>query len=115
MRVFCFILFSFSLLLGALDASPWCILFGSDGCDECQEIKELWGEISELPGRPRLLYVNIDKQENYQLLTMIERQLEVKRPGNMFPIILFGSKMLSGTDELLEHLRAAGDKLPPPP
>jgi cytochrome c biogenesis protein CcdA len=115
LRVFCFILFSFSLLLGALDASPWCILFGSDGCDECQEIKELWGEISELPGRPRLLYVNIDKQENYQLLTMIERQLEVKRPGNMFPIILFGSKMLSGTDELLEHLRAAGDKLPPPP
>ena len=116
MRIFYFILFSFSLLvLGASEASPWYILFGSDGCDECQEIKELWEEISELPGRPRLLYVNIDRQENYQLLKTIEEQLQVKRPGNTFPIVLFGSEMLNGTDELLEHLQKAGDKLPPAP
>ena len=116
LKIFLSILFCLPLLvLGGSDASPWYILFGSDGCDECQEIKELWEEISELPSHPRLLYVNIDKQENYQLLKTIEAQLQVKRPGNTFPIILFGSEMLTGINELLEHMQKAGDKLPQAP
>ena len=89
------------------------MLFGSEGCEECAEIKSIW---SQQKGEelPVLVYVSIDKDENYAFLKQVERTLCIRRPGSAFPIILVGEKMVQGVDgftmvypqldELLENL-----------
>ncbi|MBR6372364.1 MAG: hypothetical protein IKS20_04215 [Victivallales bacterium] len=89
------------------------MLFGSEGCEECAEIKSLWSQ-QKIEDQPVLIYVSIDKDENYAFLKQVEHTLGIRRPGSAFPIILAGKKMVQGVegftqiypqlDELLEKL-----------
>ena len=97
----------------AIQARPWILLFGSEGCEECAEIKSIWAQQTG-NDLPVLLYVSIDKDENYAFLKQVEHALGIERPGSAFPIILAGKKMVQGVegftliypqlDELLDDL-----------
>lgn len=85
-------------------ARPWFILFGSEACDECAEIKEMWEEREneEEQTPPLLIFVNIDQGGNYAFLKQLEKRMQVSRPGNAFPILLLGNRFVAGVDGLLE-------------
>lgn len=91
------------LCLPTLRASrPWFILFGSEECDECVEIKEMWQEREADGETPLLIFINIDQKDNYAFLKRLERTLQITRPGNAFPILMLGNRFVAGVNGLLE-------------
>ena len=77
------------------EARPWLLLFGSEGCEQCEEIRALW---SERGGDAVLVYMSIDKEQNYRFLAQLEKALEIRRPGNAFPVVFAGHKLVNGLD-----------------
>ncbi len=92
------------VLCGAVaEARPWLLLFGSEGCEECEEIRGIWAEREdEGDDSAVLVYVSIDKDANYRFLARVEQALKIARPGTAFPIIFAGHKMAQGVQGFLE-------------
>jgi len=86
----------------SLQARPWLVLFGSENCAECAELKALWTESRTAPTDPVIIYICIDKTENYLYLKQVEQVLAIERPGTSFPILLLGDRMVAGLDGFLE-------------
>ena len=84
-----------ALVSMAAEARPWLLLFGSEGCEQCEEIRELW---NEREGEAVLVYVSIDKEANYRFLSQIEQALKIERPGNAFPVVFVGGRLATGLD-----------------
>jgi cytochrome c biogenesis protein CcdA len=54
-------------------------VFGTAGCRECRELKEWWADASEgATAGVRLVFVNIEKPRNFELLAALEKELGVK-------------------------------------
>ena len=78
-------------------------LFGAEGCETCQAIKEQF-----LPGikarypRVNIHYFDIDDIKNYQLLIQLEKKYH--RQTYESPVFVIGDKILDGRKEIEEHL-----------
>ncbi|MBP1582815.1 MAG: hypothetical protein J6866_02565, partial [Victivallales bacterium] len=96
-------LISLLLTLGSLQARTWFALFGSDDCDECAQIKAIWKSRPQPAKDAVLIYICIDKNENYAFLKKIEKELGIARPSLSFPVILLGQTMTAGLDGFLDE------------
>ncbi|MEW6379563.1 MAG: hypothetical protein AB1611_08130 [bacterium] len=78
-------------------------LFGAEGCDVCQEIKEhfLPGIQARYP-QLKVHYFNIDDLKNYQLLVQLEKKYN--RQTFESPVFVIGDKILEGREEIEQHL-----------
>ncbi len=80
----------------------WILLFGSRDCDECQSVKEQWQQ-EFLPGEdPVLVFLEIEKNANYQLLSKIETILQITEKSDSFPVFLVGNRLLPDVDSFYE-------------
>ena len=110
MRLFVLIL-TLSL---AVQARPWLLLFGSEGCEECAEIKSIWSQQND-DDLPVLFYISIDNEENYAFLKRVESALGIRRPGSAFPIVLAGRRFVQGVEgftQIYPQLHELMEKLP---
>lgn len=83
--------------LNAASKTPYLILFGSDSCSDCDLFKTLWKE-QATEEDPVLVYVCIDRDENYRFLGEVEAQLGVERPSSSFPLLLAGRHFVAGVE-----------------
>ena len=90
------------LMSWPLLARPWLALFGSENCDECAQLKTMWSEARTAAADPVIIYICIDKTENYLFLKQVEETLGIERPSTSFPILLLGDRMVAGMDGFLE-------------
>ncbi|MFA7175132.1 MAG: hypothetical protein WC340_17295, partial [Kiritimatiellia bacterium] len=93
---FAFFLAVAALTVVAADGPGWFILFGSQGCAECEELKTMWRDYGRDKSVPVMVFVDIEQTGNYQLLKRIEQQLSISQPASTFPILLVGDRMVSG-------------------
>jgi len=103
------------LTMGSLQARTWFALFGSDDCDECAQIKTIWKGRPQPAKDPVLIYICIDKNENYSFLKKIEKELNITRPSLSFPVLLIGQTMTAGLEGFLDefdNLEQRLDKIP---
>ncbi len=80
------------------DAPPrFVVVFGTAGCRECRELKEWWADASEgASAGVRLVFVNIEKPRNFELLVALEKELGVKAgPEDTLPAIYVPPRMLA--------------------
>jgi cytochrome c biogenesis protein CcdA/glutaredoxin len=91
------------LTMGSLQARTWFALFGSDDCDECAQIKAMWKSRPQPAKDPVLIYICIDKNENYAFLKKIEKELNITRPSLSFPVLLLGQTMIAGLEGFLDE------------
>ena len=97
----CWLILAALAWAAALSARPYFLLFGSEDCDECASIKELWGQREPSAEAPVLVFVSVDRDENYLFLRQVEQRLKIQRPGNAFPVVLAGRRMEAGYDGFL--------------
>ena len=85
-------------LLGGA-ATPWLALFGSDDCESCGSLKARWAE--SYPGVV-LVYVCIDREENYAYLKELEEALGVSGKFNAFPLAAADGRIVGSMEEIDE-------------
>lgn len=88
-------------------ARPWLMLFGSNDCDECKELKQYWQEEYTREDDPTLVFISIDYEANYQFLEQVEEALGIDDKATAFPVIFAGRKTVVGRcgfDEIEEML-----------
>ena len=115
-------LFIISLLLTlclGLEARPWMLLFGTPDCEECAKLKNHWIMQYDNPDDPALVFLNVEKYENYRFLNQVEKALDIKEAPASFPVLLIGRQLKSGVqafydvmENLSEHLRDVPSDLP---
>ncbi len=115
-------LFIISLLLTlclGLEARPWMLLFGTPDCEECAKLKNHWIMQYDNPDDPALVFLNVEKYENYRFLNQVEKALDLKEAPASFPVLLLGRQLKSGVqafydvmENLSEHLRDVPSDLP---
>ena len=72
------------------------MLFGSNDCDECKELKQYWQEEYTQEDDPTLVFISIDYEANYQFLEQVEEALGIDDKATAFPVIFAGRKTVVG-------------------
>ena len=87
-------------LLMTAQARPWLLLFGSTNCDQCAAVKARWLEEREFTEDGAVLvFVNVDREDNYRYLKWLEKALKAERPSMSLPVMLAGNRLLTSTAE----------------
>ncbi len=94
------------LLLQPLEARPFFLLFGSESCDDCRAFRQTW-EAQATPQDPLLVYLSIDKEENYLFLRQLEEALSPHNPASSFPLLLAGTHFVEGVERFQEECQEA--------
>ena len=95
------------------------LLFGTPDCEECASLKNYWAMHYDNSESPALVFLNVEKNENYRFLNQVEKALDLKEAPASFPVLLIGRQLKSGVqafydveDNLSEHLRDVPSGLP---
>lgn len=95
---FIFLVACFSALVSPAADLGWVLLFGSRDCDECQAAKAQWLQDFQLGEAPVLVFLEIENNANYQLLSKIEKLLPMSEKAVGFPVFLVGNRLLPDVD-----------------
>ena len=103
----------------AVSARLWMLLFGTPDCEECAGLKNYWAMHYDNPDSPALVFLNVERHENYRFLNQVEKALDIKEPPASFPVLLIGKQLKSGVqafydieENLSEHLKDVPSELP---
>ena len=78
-------------------------LFGTEGCESCQEVKEfLLPALIEQYPQMKVHYFDLDSLENYQRLLQLEKTYH--RETNESPVLVIGDYLLAGRGEIENNL-----------
>ena len=95
---FIFLVACLSALISPAGDSGWILLFGSRDCDECQAAKKQWQQDFQPCEAPVLVFLEVENNANYQLLSKIEKLLPMSEKAVGFPVFLVGNRLLPDVD-----------------
>lgn len=85
------------------DADISIALFGTEGCESCQVVKEfLLPELSEQYPQIKVHYFDLDDLNNYQKLVLLEKKYH--KETNESPVLVIGDHLLAGKEEIEDRL-----------
>lgn len=81
----------------------WVAFFGSEGCDNCLELKEIFLPplLTNYP-QVKIRYYNLDDLKNYKLLIEFEKKFQQETHES--PVFIIGQTILDGKQQIEERL-----------
>lgn len=83
-----------TILSLTVSARPWVAIFGSKDCGDCNHIKHEWVRDYKMPDGPILVFLPIEHEENYNLLSRLEDIIQPESLGASFPVFLVGTQFI---------------------